>query len=258
MSEVVERVVTETLASGVAPLRRVYSGVYDGYGEAPIAYVTETQVFTTETGIITGYVDAIERSEVGIRWSVSNIKNAFRTVAKLVNKDVRPAFVTAPVTESFMKDEVITHLDNIDDYGYDHSSVCLTFSEKAVIEGGSKVAEGIAAARSMGYQTAIADFSGAQSLAAMTEVKVDVLFFAPSLTASIGDRNKPDFFAALIGLVKSLRMEIILTGVDGDDEIREATAAECFGVMPSDNYSGEFSFSGKRDLEEIERDGEAA
>ena len=219
MSEVVTKIISETLASGVEPLRRRYYGVYDGYDDMPVAYVVETEVFLSATGVITGYEQAIDDRAVGIKWSISNIAAAYRALQRLREKDKKAAFITASVTTSFLESDV----------------------EKSLLSS-EKARKGAETLRAMGYGAAIFGFSGAQSLNSVTEAPVDYVFLSSEVTALSGDRDKPGVFTALMSLLRALRCEIVLCGVKNDDVIRDATASECFGVMPDAEYQGEFSF----------------
>ena len=110
MSEAITKIINQTLASGVEPLRRVYHGVFDGYEDLPVAYVTETEVFLTATGVIKNYEDAIEEKEVGRRWSISNIAAAHRALTTIRENGKKANFVTAFVTKSFLEGNVADDL----------------------------------------------------------------------------------------------------------------------------------------------------
>lgn len=256
MAEVLTKIITETLSSGVEPLHRKYYGVYDGYGEVPIAYFTETEVFTSVSGIVADYKSAIENTETGRRFSLSCIASAIRAVRELRERDRQISFITAEVTGSFLRGNVLKDLDGIlgDVSG---EKICLAFSEKALIEGGEKVAEGIADARGMGFSAAVYGFNGEESLSALMRVPVNYAFLSPEMTVKTRNRDKSGLFTALTGLMRSLRISTVLCGVDGDDAIRDATATECFGIMPSDGYTGQFNFrKGGADINDILSDGE--
>lgn len=241
MSEVITKIITETLASGIEPLQRSYKGVYDGYDDRPVAYLTETAVFTTETGVLTGYEDAINENDTGRRWSLSNITAACRAIERLAEGDKHPAFLTAAVTKSFLEGDVAKDLADLEEAGIRGDGICLLVNEKD-LAADSRAADGVAEARSFGYKTAIYGYSGTQSLLSLTATPADYVFLAPEITALAEDHNKPGLFTALTTLLRSLRTEIILCGVKNDDTIRDAIAAECFGVVPDPSYEGEFAF----------------
>ena len=251
MLENVTNIINDTLASGVEPLRRVYHGVYDGYDDAPIAYFTETELFLTATGVMKDYVAAIENNDTGRRWSLSNIAAAYRALQQFAAREKKAAFVTAHVTKSFLEGDVQGDLTKLIEQGILAEGVVLAFSESAVL-GNQKASAGVAAARAMGFGAAICGFSAKESLSSIVAAPVDYLFFDESMTALSGDRDKPGVFTALTALLRTLRCSIVLCGVGSDDTIREATAAECFGIMPSDSYEGEFNFpKGGQTMEEI-------
>ena len=256
MAEVLTKIITETLSSGVEPLHRKYYGIYDGYGEVPIAYLTETEVFTAASGIVADYRNAIENTEVGRRFSLSCIASAIRAVRGLREVDRQVSFITAEVTGSFLSGNVLKDLDGLLD-DVSGEKICLAFSEKTLTEGGEKVKGGIADARGMGFSTAVYGFNGEESLSALMRVPVNYAFLSPEMTALTCDRNKSGLFTALTGLMRSLRISTVLCGVNNDDAIRDATAAECFGIMPSQDYSGQFGFrKGGADFNDIISDGE--
>ena len=257
MTDTLAKIIAETMSSGVEPLHRKYHGIYDGYGDVPNAYLTETEVFTAVSGIVADYKAAIDANETGKRFSRSCVENAVRALDKLKSGDRRISFITAEVTSSFLTDDVIKNLDGVLEDGEDRSAICLTFTEKAMISGGDKFAEGVADARGLGFSTAVYDFNGEQSLSALMKMPVDYAFLSPAVSALSRDRNKPGLFTALTGLLRSLRISAILCGVKNDDAIRDAIAAECFGVMPAEDYSGQFVFKkGGRDLNDIFSDGD--
>ncbi len=241
MSEVVSKIISETLESGVDPLQRNYRGIYDGYDDRPVAYLTETSIFTTATGVITGYEKAIENNETGKKWSISNIAATYRALETLSEKEKKVTFLTAMVTRSFLENDVAECLESLASQGITGENICLIFNEKALANS-QKAVEGNAEARRMGYKTAIYGFSWNQSLLSLTTAPVDYIFLAPEVTAFAEDRNKPGVFTALTSLLRSLRTEIVLCGVKNDNVIRDAIAAECFGIIPDETYEGEFDF----------------
>ena len=258
MSEAITKIINQTLASGVEPLRRVYHGVFDGYEDLPVAYVTETEVFLTATGVIKNYEDAIEEKEVGRRWSISNIAAAHRALTTIRENGKKANFVTAFVTKSFLEGNVADDLAALAKDGVTGEGVLLTFRESALLTS-DQAKEGVATARAMGFQAALYGFNGAESLSGIAAAPVDFMFLSPEMTALSGDRDKPGLFNAIITLLRTLRASIVLCGVKTDDVIRDATAAECYGVMPDESYQGEFSFP-KRELEldEVLKLGEGA
>ena len=241
MPTAIDNIINETLASGVEPLRRLLSGVYDGYDDEPVAYVSDTEVFLTSVGILTDYAAAIDGAEVGVRWSVSNIAAAYRVLTAIRDAGKKATFVTAEVTKSFLEGDVEGALNALQAEGVESDGILLAFPEKVLLTS-PKAAEGVRTARAMGFKAAAMGFSGDQSLTTLTTSPVDYVFFSPELTALSGDRDKPGLFTALTTLVRALRVSIVLCGVKTDDVIRDATAAECFGVMPDRTYEGEFSF----------------
>lgn len=256
MTETLTKIITETLSSGVEPLHRKYYGIYDGYGEVPTAYLTETEVFTAASGIVADYRKAIENTEVGRRFSLSCIESAIRTVRGLREADRQVSFITAEVTGSFLSGNVLKDLDGLLD-DLSGEKICLTFSEKTLIEGGEKVAEGIADARGIGFSAAVYGFNGEGSLSALMRVPVNYAFLSPEMIAKTRSRDKSGLFTAFTGLMRSLRISTVLCGVNNDDAIRDATAAECFGIMPSEDYAGQFNFrKGSAEFNDIVADGE--
>ena len=251
MSEVVANIINDTLASGVEPLRRLYHGIYDGYDDVAIAYVSETEIFLTVTGRLPDYESKIDLRPVGIKWSVSNIVAAYRALQKLREKGKRVRFITAFVTTSFLEGDVESALTDLAAKGITGEGIVLAIREKTILTS-VKARKGIEMLRAMGYGAAIYGFSGQESLTGLTEAAVDYVFLTESLTALSGDRDKPGLFTALMTLLRALRCEIVLCGVKNDDVIRDATASECFGVMPSAAYEGEFSFpKAGQDIAEI-------
>ena len=219
--------------------------------DVPTAYVAETEVFLTTTGIIKGYEASIDKRSVGIRWSISNIAAAYRALQELRANDKKAYFITAPVTTSFLEGDAAAELERLAGDGITGDGIVLAIREKTVLTS-EKARQSIKDVRSMGYGVAVYGFSGAQSLESITAVPVDYLFLSEELTALSGDRDKPGLFNALMSLLRAMRSEIVLCGVKSDDVIRDATAAECFGVIPSEEYQGEFTFpKGGLTLEQI-------
>lgn len=259
MTDTLSKIIAETLSSGVEPIGRKYFGIYDGYGDVPIAYFTKAEVFTALSGIVRDYEKAIDKNEVGKRFSLSCIENAVRALTELKKKDKPVSFISASVTTSFMSGDVLKDLETVSMGEIERSNVCLTFTEKAMTDGGDDFIKGVADARGMGFSTAVCDFNGEQSLSLLMDSPVDYVFLSPEFTSLSENRNKHGVFTSFTGLMRSLRISAILCGVKTDDVIREATASECFGIMPSVDYSGQFSFrKGGRELKDILSDGESA
>ena len=257
MTESLSKIIAETLSSGIEPLHRTYLGIYDGYGDVPVAYLTETEVFTSVSGVVADYKKAIDGNEVGKRFSLSCISNAVRTLERLNEKDRQVSFITADVMSSFLRGNVASDIKSVVKDDTDLSKVCLMTDEDILVRGGEKAADGIADLRGMGFSVAVRSFNGEQSLSALMKIPVNYVFLSPEMTALSRSRNKSGLFTALTGLLRSLRIDAVLCGVEDDDAIRDATAAECFGIMPSNGYAGQFKFrKGAAALNEILSDGD--
>ena len=50
---------------------------------------------------------------------------------------------------------------------------------------------------------------------------------------------------ALIDYAKSLKADVIASGVSRDEQVRELRAADAFGLIPASDYSGVYDFIGK-------------
>ena len=252
MTEDYKRVISETLASGVEPISRKYSGVYDGYGEEPIAYFTETEIFTAASGIVSGYRAAIDDNEIGVRFSLSGISSAYEANVRLNESDKRVYFITADITKSFLTGDTAKLLDGLVKRGVNGDGICRTFTEKAITDGKDAAINGNADARGMGFKTAINAFGGELPLSVLMRTPVDYLFLSPQFTATLRWRDTKGAFTAFTGLLGALRIRAVLCGVKDDDAIRDATAAECFGIVPAADYKGQFSYSERgKDLKDI-------
>ena len=64
--ELFDRIVTETVQSGIEPFQLTFTGIHDCYTGMPVAYRTETDVFCSATGKLSGsYVQKIDLTETG-------------------------------------------------------------------------------------------------------------------------------------------------------------------------------------------------
>ena len=76
--ELFDRLVKETVSSGIEPVTLNFTGIYDCYSARPVAYGTETEMFSSVNGKIKNIADKTDKTETGKNFSVHNIRKADR------------------------------------------------------------------------------------------------------------------------------------------------------------------------------------
>ena len=101
--------------------------------------------------------------------------------------------------------------------------------------------------RAAGLKVAIDGYGGENfPIEKLLAVCPDAVFSDGKLPKLVTDREKSAAVAPLINLVKGLGGKVIAENVENDEELREFRTRECFGFIPSANYSGSFGKLGKQ------------
>lgn len=255
-----ERMVNETVHSGIAPLQQSYVGVFDGYGECPVAYCGSTALFTAATGVVEAYRAAVADTDTGMRLSLRNLAHGIRCMHQLQAAGRTTRWVSAEAYLALLtSDEAYASLQGVLDAEHCDAPERLVLAFDAASLAGRlvEVRQRLEEIRSLGLCVALTGVTADFALPLLADVRVDYVFFAPTFTALTTDRNKPGVFSAVVGLLHTMGVGVVAEGVVDDDQIRELTAVECFGFLPAADYSGEFLLpKGARDMADILRDEE--
>ena len=255
-----ETKVNETVLSGIAPLQQRFVGVFDGYVECPEAYIAHTQLFSSASGTIDNVRDLIDNDEIGVRVTIRNLTHGIRTMQSLRDNGRTTSFIGIEASASLLKEEdVSVLLEEV--VGKERFSeperICFIFTPSIMSEDRDIVKKGLSDVKALGFMIAIAPVNADFAVSAMMDLPVDYVILSKDLTALATDRNKTGVLAAMIGLLHAMRIGVIADGVNDDDEIRELTTVECFGFIPTEEYTGEFLLkAGERTMEDILTDEE--
>ena len=256
-----ERAVNETVLSGVAPLQLSYVGVFDGYGECPVAYRARTTLFTTATGAIENGRDLAQAdAALGILLTQRALAHAIRCMQTLLDHERTTRWIAVEAAASLLTaDDAYALLSDVLQQENCHCAerICLEFPPYVVGLDRAKVRRNIADIKSLGLLVALAPITQDFALTTLLDVPMDYVVLDASVTALATDRNKAGVLAAMIGLLHTMGASVVADGVKSDEEIRELTAVECFGFVPDRIYRGEFMLPmGARTQAEIEADEE--
>ena len=256
-----EKIVNETLLSGIAPLQQHYVGIFDGYGECPIAYRSYTDLFTASTGVIEESRGKIDQKAIGARISIRNVVHGIRTMQNLIDQGRTTKWISVEASTSLlMEEDLFTSLDEVlkKESFSQTEKICLMFSPSVMKVESELVRKGMADIKALGLKIALGPITKEFALSSIMDLPIDVVVLASELTLLATDRNKPGVLGAMIALLHTMGVSVVAEGVENDDQIRELTTVECFGFIPTLSYRGEFLLPlGKRTEEEIEKDEES-
>ena len=236
-----ERIVNETVLSGVAPVNLRYFGVFNGYDERPEALKSQTSIFTSQTGVIEDLSSVT--GERGARLTIRNIVHAIRFLQELSDKDVNIEWISVQANVSLLDEEdVYSALKSVVDAEKCASpeKIRLEFPVEVFDLDRDKVKKGFSDVKASGLGVAISPITAEFALPILMDVPVDHVVLSQKLTALATDRNKTGVLTAIIALLHTMGLKVVADGVANDDEIRELTAVECFGFIPAPEYKGEF------------------
>ena len=250
-----ERTINDTVLSGVAPVRLTYQGVFDGYGECPVAYLAHTALFTTATGVIDDPMTPTKDDELGVLVTLRAVAHAMRTVEAMLDKERTTRWIAVEASEQLLLcantfdllSEVIER-----EHCRDPKRICLAFSPDVMGLDRAAVQQGLKDIRAAGLTVAITGIDKSFALSELMDLAVDYVVLDRSLSDLSTDRNRVGVLAALIALLHTMDVQCVAYGVVNDDQIRELGAVECFGFVPSEEYRGEFMLPiGYRDKEAV-------
>ena len=238
-----ERIVEETVRSGIAPCGQRYEGIFDGYSEFPFAFRASAYPFTTAAGVIENALEKAEGTETGARLSVRGIVRAMRLFAELTKKRSNVRMIWVKVTGSLLDvEDLFSALSAaIEKEGFEEAEkICLEFPISILEKEKSALKRALSEIKAVGFKVALSPVKKDFAFAALTEIKFDYVFLSPEFTALAEDRSNVGVLAAIVALLHTMGVGVIAEGVMSDDVIRELTAVECAGIIPSDGYNGEF------------------
>ena len=260
--ELFDRIVTETVQSGIEPFQLTFTGIHDCYTGAPVAYRTETDVFCSATGKLSGgYVKKIDLTETGKDFSLRNLIKAIRCVKELEERKRKTAWISVRGTTSFLTQNDLYSVVSAAIEKENFSStekICVELNQNIFSADRDSVRKGIADLKVAGFKTMISGFAAdGFPTSSLLDIPLDIAVFAPEITALALDRNKPGVLASLIRFVRSMDVQVVGEGAADDDVIRELNKAECFGFIPAPDYYGKFDIEkGKRPFSSVLEDRE--
>ena len=240
--------IDETVSSGIAPISVSFTKVYDGYSERPNAYIGETQLFTSDSGVIDSTaLEALDNSPLGFEVFKSALKKVMRVWVDTRENETPPAYlvVKAPIGLLF-QDGLYDTLKAIceEEDLKEPEKICFKFTQKILADDRDKIKAGLRDVKAAGFLVGISGFGGEDFPAtALFDVKADIVFLTPEMTARLTDRADSGAAMNLLVFVRSMGVETIAEGVKDDDTNRQLQKAEALGMIPDKAYEGEFNFN---------------
>ena len=242
-----ENTVKETVSSGIEPVTLKYISVRDCYSARPVAYRTETELFSTASGMIAEAAGRIDGSKEVKDFCLHNMAKAIRAIRAFGKSNRKIEWISVQGTTAFLiQDDLYSAVKSLfDEYDFqDGNKICVEFTKSILEADRERVLKGIADLKVLGVKTLISGFAAdGFPTSSLLDVAVDAVVLAPEITALALDRNKPGVLSSLIRFIRSMDVAIIADGANTDDEIRELNKAECFGFIPSKSYSGRFDIT---------------
>ena len=251
-----DRLVNETVSTGIEPVSLKYTAIYDCYTADTVAYTTETELFSSASGVISDLGDKLANEDISVDICFHGIAKAIRFIKKTCEADGKLRWVAVKGTEKFLtQNDLCAALEKLfkeKDFSAT-DKLCIDFSESILNADRKSVIKGIADLKVLGIKTTISGITANSPLTALSEVNADAAVLSSELTGFATDRNKPAVFSSLVRLLKAMDVAVIADGVRTDDEIRELNKCECMGFIPAKEYSGKFPLIiGKQDKKSVE------
>lgn len=257
MMQFFDRIVSETVQSGVEPLQLTFTGIHDCYTGATVAYLTDTDVFCSATGTISDcYIEKIDLTETGKDFSLRNLIKAMRCVKELTEKKKKADWISVHATTSFLTQNdlysVVKAAVEKENFSQPEK-ICVELSDNVFSADRESVRKGIADLKVLGFKTLISGFAAdGFPTSSLLDISFDVVVLAPEITALATDRNKPGVLDSLIRFARSMDVQVVGKDALDDDTIRELNKAECFGFIPASSYYGKFDpEKGKRPFDKV-------
>ena len=247
MELTLDGMIEETVSTGIAPISVSFTKIYDGYSERPNAFRGEVRIFTSDSGVIDSKaLEELDEKPLG----VEIFKRALRKVARVWvdarENEIPPAYlvVKAPIGLLF-EDELYETLKKIceEEDLKEPEKIAFEFPQRLLAKDREAIKTGLKDVKAAGFLVAISGFGGEDFPAtALFDVKADIVFLTPEMTARLTDRAASGAAMNLIVFVRSMGVETIAEGVKDDDTNRQLQKAESLGMIPDEGYEGEFSF----------------
>jgi EAL domain-containing protein (putative c-di-GMP-specific phosphodiesterase class I) len=234
------------LDSGVLPLVLRYWQVNACDTRFPIAYRTETVIRSTALGILTPeeYQKTFENTDVGFRMAEWNVREAMKHITRFMEsgREIRWISVRCPTR---MVEEVdfyqwMKGLIKEQKFRYP-TKLCLEFGASLLSRKTELARLAVLDMKLLGVKTLLTGCADADCpISRLTEIPVDLVMLAPSVTKWTGSRNKPQLIPTLVPYLKSMRTEVYADGVLNDDQIQLLSRCECEGYATAPAYAGTY------------------
>lgn len=126
-------------------------------------------------------------------------------------------------------DLAATLVDTLTKTGYSADGLELELTETAVMEWGDELAEQLRCARALGVRVALDDFgTGYSSLGRLKHLPLDMLKIDKSFVDDIPEsRNDMEIAATIIGMSKTLSLDVLAEGVETEEQFAFLKACGC-------------------------------
>lgn len=243
--------VKRTIDGGVKPIEILLFPVYDlNYGEIK-AYKAELVIKSVVAGSLapSDYFNFADEKLLN-KLALRAVKKSAETVFTLEKSGVKTQALFIKIPASFIYFHNIfgalkNELDRVkSENGGDFNEkqiakICLTFDEQATFADGNTLKSAISDIKSAGLRVAFCGYGGENfAIEKLINACPDYVFTSKTFAELCENRDKFAAVAPLINFVKSLGGEAVAENIQTDDELREFRARDCFGFIPSENYSG--------------------
>jgi EAL domain-containing protein (putative c-di-GMP-specific phosphodiesterase class I) len=236
--------VEQTLESGIKPLEMRFCPIIDRATLEPAGFRTFTYMNSITKGIIPPeiYSYAANTTDVGIRLSEWNVKNAIRAIKQFEKNKKRVKLITARCSTKVLED--------VDPYSWlkeiikkegftSTDKLCLEFPETLLFGDREKYKKALLDIGLLGVKTSVSGV-GADNCPVTNLIDLPVTFaiLDPSMTRLLNSRSKKEAAAALLNMLRSMKLEIIGDGVANDDQEKALARADSAGYIIAANYAG--------------------
>ncbi len=233
------------IEAGVTPIEIKYAPISDLYGEEIMALILQYSVHNLVTGEITSdEAETLDDDTIAALF-FRLIRKAYTLITKLRRLGSNIKWIAVPCPKAVIGRTDVGERIRAVTNGDIAARGLRVMIRKNALSDKAAVAAFTSEMGNEGIKTVIEGFGDEDfPLRDMLGLLPDALVMT-GLLDEITDRTKAPGVRALIDYAKSLKADVIASGVSRDEQVRELRAADVFGLIPAADYSGVYDFIGK-------------
>ena len=241
-----KELIKETLSSGVEPITAEIKNVYSTTGNPdPIAYRSRLVLNSTVLGFLTPaeYQITADKSERGILLSDRALAFVCKAIEEKLEKEERFLWISL-----YCPIKMLTGTDLLETlpklFGGDKKKlekICLELPASSLYEDPDTLRTALLDLKLIGVKSALVDYGGEFCpMMRVASFPFDYVILDPAVRDLIVSEGGTKAAETLISYARSLRIEVIATGVTGEEEQNAFYKADCLGFTDDGPYERMF------------------